>query len=76
MLENAEKLRWAFVKRALWSVCTNLVTIEEGRGVKVKLVPINSTILVQEGVEVKVLEHVHVTVVRIGEIHGALEVKL
>jgi hypothetical protein len=64
------------VKRALWSVCTNLVTIEEGRGVKVKIVPINSTILVQEGVEVKVLEHVHVTVVRIGEIHGALEVKL
>jgi hypothetical protein len=32
--------------------------------------------LVQEGVEVKVLEHIHVTVARIGEIHGALEVEL
>jgi hypothetical protein len=76
MLENAEKLRWAFVKHALWSLCTNLITIEEVSGVKVKFVPINSAILVQEGVEIKVLEHVHVTVVRIGEIHGALEVEL
>jgi hypothetical protein len=67
MLENAEKLRWAFVKRALWSLCTNLVTIEEGGGVEVEFAPINSTILVQEGVEVKVLEHVHVTVAGIGE---------
>lgn len=59
----------------LWSVCSDLVAVQEGRRIEVESIS-NLTVLMEEGIEVEVLEHI-CAVTRIGiEVHSTIELRM
>lgn len=68
MLETPEKLTVVLGRQS--SFCSNFVfAAQKCGGVKVEIIN-TFTILVQEGVKVKVLEHIHVPVTWISKVHA------
>jgi len=68
MLETPEKLTMILGRQS--SFCPDFVlSTQERGGVKVEIID-TFTILVQEGVKVKVLEHIHVPVTWISKVHA------
>ena len=51
------------LQKCLWSLCCHLTSIKEARSIKAKVID-PFCILMQEGVEIKVLEDVHTIVAR------------